>query len=202
MKNLNLKLEDIQFWPLGSGELPRIGTLPNLTFYYYSGKDCAEICKVDTQRKDFRDYAELVLPMFEVSFIAKNPTTLNEIQSNFVTERQLKLQRLCYAAMNNGNKILPEQSVFITRIQPTSILTEDNNQLWYEEITIALATKKKRGEPRNEYKFPLYTPKHEENCNIFTNNGKPYDGICTCGAGLRYLKYSGDDQHLTNNDKI
>ena len=41
---------------------------------------------------------------------------------------------------------------------------------------------------------------HSRDCTIFTAKlleNRPYDGICTCGAGWLYLSHTGgDDRHM------
>lgn len=40
--------------------------------------------------------------------------------------------------------------------------------------------------------------RHDGDCCIFAalDNGNAYDGICTCGAGMRHLRETGDDSCL------
>jgi hypothetical protein len=46
--------------------------------------------------------------------------------------------------------------------------------------------------------------KHSEDCTIYSAmmNGNQYDGICTCGAGWKKVRETGDDRHLLSKERI
>ena len=194
------KVSDIiQVWPLGSGELPRFGSNPKRTMFYFSGLNGNKVCKVDSggRENDFGDYAELMVPLFEISFKLKNDITEEISLKQFEKIERKKLDQLIAAAKSNGNKILFDESFMAVRSKPTCLpILDTSENLWYEEIGIALLTKKKRGEIRNDYVWPIYAPFHKDGCHINSLTSKPYGGICTCGAGLDYLKRHKSDKYM------
>lgn len=44
---------------------------------------------------------------------------------------------------------------------------------------------------------------HDGDCAIFSSlaNGRCWDGICTCGYGLARQRQTGDDTHLTSEER-
>ena len=201
------KVKDvITTWTLGSGELTRFGSKPNLTAYMFSGKNTKEVIKADTGfgERDFDDYAEVLVPSFEVSF--RSLKTLPRVRAVRILE-ELERQRfnqLLSAAIKNKSEILFDHSVMMRRHEPY-MLRDKKWHLWYEEIAICLMTKKKENEPRNEMRWPEYLPHHDKDCHIFSSldNGNAYDGICTCGAGLRFMRqHKNNSKHLLSEDRL
>ena len=46
--------------------------------------------------------------------------------------------------------------------------------------------------------------KHDGDCSIYSSsdNGKPEDGICTCGYGLDYLRRNGGDKSKLYSEEL
>lgn len=48
-----------------------------------------------------------------------------------------------------------------------------------------------------------YSSQHDGDCSIYSSlaSSTPYDGICTCGAGRRHLRATGDDSEMMSRER-